>query len=354
MKLWKRILLTAAAVAALGSGGCWTSSETPPPRLIPIGDAMRERAGELKTAWQSFPVRGTVVTAATRRFYRGRDESLFERLSALCVNRLYLELEDRDDLDDLIDSGRLAEIVRAAGEAEIGVEPLLIQRRFMPERYGSVIQRYYQGKSQPLPEAVERILQYNDEAAPEARLAGVAVAASPHTFRRGDDHLPANLLYLWSEDRYGAGGDNDQLLHEWFQLLATVAEQTESRLPLTAAFPAFYRSRAAAGDLSIGSVTDFLGWCDRAWVIGSGTRPSQLLDSLLAALDDAGTGDRRVICGVELAAHLSEESGALRRRDWQDLLRSLKTLSERIGENPAAAGIVLDSWDRLEWLWEQE
>ena len=353
MKRWNRMLLTAAAAVTFGIGGC-CSSETPPPRLIPIGDAMRERAGEMKAAWEAFPIRGTVVTAVTRRFYRGRDESLFERLSALGVNRIYLELDDRDDLDDLIDSGRLAEIVRAAGEVQIGVELLLIQRRFMPERYGSVIERYYQGKSQPLTEAVERILRYNDEAAPEEQLAGVAVAASPHTFRRGDDHLPANLLYLWSEDRYGAGGDNDQLLHEWFRLLASVAEQTESRLPLTAAFPAFYRSRAAAGDLSIGSVTDFLGWSDRAWVIGSGTRPSQLLDSLLASLDDAATGEQRVLCGVELAAHLSEESGALRRRDWQDLLRSLKTLSERMRENRTAAGIVLDSWDRLEWLWEQE
>ena len=354
MRLWKRMLLTAAAVMAVGIGGCWSSSETPLPRLIPVGDAMRERGEELKTAWQSFPIRGTVVTAATRRFYRGRDESLFERLSILGVNRLYLELEDRDDLDDLIDSGRLAEIVRAAGEAEIGVEPLLIQRRFMPERYGSVIRRHTQGERQPLLEAVACILRYNDEAAPEAKLAGLAVAASPHTFRRGDDHLPANLLYLWSEDRYGAGGDNDKLLHEWFQLLAEVAGMTASHLPLTASFPAFYRSRAAAGDLTIGSVTDFLGWSDRAWVIGSGSRPSQLLDSLLASLDDAATGEQRILCGVELAAHLSEESGALRRRDWQDLLRSLKTLSEKIRDNRAAAGIVLDSWDRLEWLWEQE
>ena len=353
MKFFGYCLAAAALLTALFASGCTSTPEPPPPTLAPISSNMRQRAAEWNAVWQDFSIRGVVITPVTRNFYRNRDDRLIERIAMLGVNQLYLPVQNRGDLDDLIESGRLGALVRQAAAAGIGTELVLIQQDFMPQRYGSVIRRRRSGNSEPLPEAIDRILQYNANAAPEEQLVGVTVAASIHTFTPGAENLPANLLYLWHPGRYGIGSDNDLLMAEWFQLLTRISRQTARKLPLTAAFPVFYQTRAAAGELSAGSVADFLELCDRAWVIGTGTRPSAMLSSLRQAADSVRE-DRRVICGTRLASHLSEDSGALRRRDWQDLVRSMTSQANALKDCGSAAGMVVDSWDELEWLWEQE
>ncbi len=236
-----------------------------------------------------------------------------------------------------------------AAQRSIGCEVALPQSKFVQRRSGNVFQREF-GEERPLFAAVEALRGFNDSLDDGARLAGVTILAEMHRFNLASPELPSNALYLWGDQSYGVGRDNDILMKRMLDDFRLCKELAGAKLPLTLAVPAFYHERAAAGDLSCGKISDFLAVADRVVVFGHGSRPTDFLESVTTELKEGAA--KKILIGVNLAGHASSNNIELRRRDWDDMAKIAEFLSTRARRYPSFDGLVLGPFKTLELLWE--
>ena len=348
MNVWKLGLIAALCCTVFGFG-CRTEKPVPPP-VPPITGEMERSAADFAAAWQSDECRGVLLCEADFRFYTGRWDVLLTRIGKLGVNRLYVQIPSFAVWEDFEFRQAFQALVVAASERQVAVEAYLQQFDFMPERYGSVLTRKRAGDKNPLLDIARELVHFQQKLPGDVRLAGVTLRCSVDRFTRQCVKMPANALFFWSDDAYGTAKDNDGLMREWFEHLEGFRKVLDNAMPLTVAVPAFYHERAAAKDLSCGTIQDFLAAADQVIVCGMGSRPSAFAASLAEELRSAGEEDaKRVICGVEMASHISENGDALRRRDWADFVRIITFLKK---EN-ASGGFVMMPWSNLELLWER-
>jgi hypothetical protein len=336
-------------IAALALSGCRSASPYADFPVVPVDAEMRARAAAWRKVLPKAPICGVEVGPETQLFYAGRVGLLIERLRELGINRIYLTMESIEFLDENEDA--VAELVTAAAAAGIKSELYLPQRHYLPRRDGSVWRRKL-SSSDPLSPVAGAILDFNAGLPDAAKLAGVTVKVEIHTFTKGSRELPSNALYAWSDEAYGVGQDNDMLM----RLLLDGLEKFRGRLgpdfEYTVAIPDFYHDQAAAGKLSCGSIVDFLRIADRVIITGAGRRPSDFALSVVTEFQVSGTHDGRLLLGVGLASHASENQQTLRRRDWPDVVNIIEHLAEKAGKYPSFGGTVFSPWRNLELLWE--
>ena len=56
------------------------------------------------------------------------------------------------------------------------------------------------------------------------------------------------------------------------------------------------------------------------------------------------------IVGINLAEHTSVDTGALRRRDWNDLMRAMRYILNDFGKHPSFEGFLIAPFSALEFL----
>ena len=111
----------------------------------------------------------------------------------------------------------------------------------------------------------------------------------------------------------------------------------------------FYHELAEAGKLPLGRVTDFCAISSRVLLLDSGNKPTvaaQVVENELAVMPKGASA----LIGINLAGHTSVDSGALRRRDWNDLMRAMRYLLGRFERHSAFEGFVLAPFAALEFI----
>ncbi len=329
--------------------GCRSQDGTPVP-IPEVTSELAERGRSLSDAMASAPVRGTVLHPRQWLLYRTRPTELAERAAALGLNRLYFVAppETISDLDSA--SGELlGDLAKAAKDASVECEIMLLQRDYVPRRFGTVLQRKF---SEPRPLHAAALKLAGFLAGRGSAFSGVTVSSEVHMFTLASPELPSNAIYLWSDRAYGVGRDNDILIR---QLLVDLADfrQTLGTFcsRFTVAVPDFYHDRTEDGDLSCGSVGDFLKVADAVMVIGSGNRPTECLESVMSEMSARDVRPGSLLMGIFLAEHSSDNRAALRRRDWADFVKIVAFLREHVQEKQAFAGMVIAPWNNLELLW---
>ena len=116
--------------------------------------------------------------------------------------------------------------------------------------------------------------------------------------------------------------------------------------------------RYPAGIFSDAAESAFSGLASKASTAGtrvqSGAlrgidKPSEaakVVENELAAIPRGNTA----LVGISLAGHTSVDSGALRRRDWNDFMRATRYVLERFERHPSFEGFVIAPFSALDFV----
>jgi hypothetical protein len=86
-----------------------------------------------------------------------------------------------------------------------------------------------------------------------------------------------------------------------------------------------------------------------AYLVNSGNLPSQLAAGVENELKAAAPGSK-VLISIPLAHHVSENSGGLRRRDWNDFMHALNYSADKFKKHRSFGGIIISPLALVEFL----
>ena len=337
---------------ALLFAGCVREAVPEFRELPPETEQVKKRAASLAALWGRDAVRSVLLQEQDLRYYRNDRDGLTARLKAMNVNHACLVVESPEILESRSSREDLTGMITAMAGAGISSDVVLPQYAFLRTRPANSLIRWFSGDETPLDEAVSCVVRMRDCLPDNVPAPGLTVWAGLHRLTRNNEALPPGTIYRWSESDYGAGSDNDLLMKKFIADLAVWRERAHKQnVRFSVAIPAFYHARARAGELSRGLVSDFLTAADTVLVIGYGEKPSEYLRSLQDVLKSDSSG--RIRCGMVLAGHMSDNTGALRRRSWQDFFQILSVMHQNCGSAAGYGGMVLVPWQSVELLQER-
>ena len=348
MKNMKHAIGALLAVLCLGGAGCVSTPERPArqlilPELEAPREVQRQRAADFRKLTAKVRLRGVgVYLSAVRRLTLPVDE-LLDRIAALGFNRIYCYVSSESQLDEFFQ-----DFIAKSVDRGLPVEVVLNQRDFYFRSTGNKIVRLFRPNYLRVDDAAGLLARFDAMSPANAKLAGVTVIIEPHLFTASNPDTPPDSLYYWSDKTFGSDLDNAMLMKDSLERLRR-AKIKAGHLPLTCAAADFYHELATEGKLPEGKVTDFCAISDRVLLLDSGNKPSEaakVVENELAAIPRGNTA----MVGIALAAHTSVDTGELRRRDWNDLMRAMRYLLGRFGKHPSFEGFLLAPFSSLEFV----
>lgn len=331
----------------------FTACTTVPPEPVAKSTpAVRARGEELAKLLETLPFRATVLEFSTLLLPdEAAADLLCSKIKELGFNHLLIRLSSLDE----IRSHELRMLIDAANRQSLLLEPLLLQTDFVTRHRGNAFKRMFLAESPTLIDAVRELVIRNQRAPENQKIAGIAVSIAPHLFTENNPNRPQGLLYAWDPARFGAGLDNDQIIRQTFRMLSDIEAQC-APLPLIVGVPDFYHELAESQKISKGTLSDFFNLSPRHPIImleNSGNKPSELVNTVQTELNCPKARGRLVI-GINLAEHTAVNTGALRRRDWNDFLRSLRYAVTQFQKCKNFNGLVLGPFSMIETLQQEE
>lgn len=339
-------------VCAMFGFGCANSGTGEEREIVyaqPRADAatMAERQKELSAALAPCDVRGLAFFPETlQKRYLDAPEEFLKQAEQFGFNRFYVYLTAPSTLE----LPGLTRFFVAAGNAGFPVEAVLRESNHAIGRSGNWLVRCFLSSGTSLEAMLEEIRAFEEESQ-SFRFSGVTVIAEPHRFTMSNIHRPKDLVYAWSESTYGPGLDNDRIMKLTLDRLASFSRML-GETPFTVAIPDFYQELTDDGRLTCGSIEDFEQFSSKVLILNAGNKPTEMIESVRNELQK-GRPDSLLV-SVTLAEHTSVSSGALRRRNWSDLTRSLVHAISDWKELPSFSGIVLGPFSQIETLHQEK
>ena len=336
------------AVLCLCGSGCVSTPERPAPQfMLPELEAskevQRQRTEEFRQLTAHVKVRGVGIHIFAVRRSKVPLEELLDRITALGFNRIFCYVSSEKQLDDFF-----REFVAAANRRGLPVEVMLNQRDFYFRPTGNKIVRFFRPNYLRIDDAVEQLARFDAESPSDAKIAGVTAIIEPHLFTASNPDIPPDAIYYWSDKTFGSDLDNAMLMNATLEILRE-SKAKAAHLPFTCATADFYHELAVEGKLPQGKITDFCAISKRVLVLDSGNKPSQaakLVENELAAIPKGNTA----MVGINIAGHTSVDSGALRRRDWNDFMRAMRYMINGFSKHSAFEGFVIAPFISLEFI----
>ena len=281
--------------------------------LLPVNQAQKgivlQRAAALRRVLAPLELRGAGITLNAYRNRLLPAPEMMKLVKELGFNRIYCRITSETELSE-----DLKELLEAAANAKLPVELMLCQGDFKHRFRGNALVRSFLPQFRTLPDLARDIVDFNNALPEKCRLAGVTVRFEPHLFSsiNGADKIPG-MLYIWNNASFGPGLDNDKLV----QLCIAQLQQMKlnlKNLPLAVELPDFYPRWVKEGKLTRGRARDFKA-VGKVMIQCSGNLPSELV----SFSREAFAGEKKMSAVIPLASHTSVRSGALRRRNWNDL-----------------------------------
>lgn len=340
-------------LGVLLAAGC---ASAPPPEKAdePTPEELRiaARSAELAELMRPLPIRTTMLKLPASPLAPEEAHRLLRTIQECGFNRLALTVDRLSAFEDPGEDDALEGLLTAAAEYDVPVELVLRQKDFVRQFRGNAFLRLFRSETANLPEAAGIAAEFIADQEEAVRPVGVTVVIEPHLFTSGAVGRPQGELFAWSEKSYGPGLDNDQLmttaLNELSESVAALAP-----LPVAVGIADFYQEKAAAGELSRGTMEDFLKIAPQVVIYNSGNKPSELFKTVEDELA-AASRENSVLIAVTIAPHTAITSGALRRRDWRDLTRALNYAIEKWQAYPAFGGLVVGPFPLIELLLAEE
>ena len=344
MRVWSMGL---AALALLAGGCVATPERTAQPLILPVLEAPKElqaeRAAAFRQLTSNIRLRGVGVHLYWMRRSEVPHEEVMNRIQSLGFNRIYCYLSTEQQLDD-----KFREFIVEANRRSIPVEVVLNQRDFYFRRTGNNVIRLFRPNYLRIDDAAEAVAKFDAKSGDDAKLAGITAIIEPHLFVMTNPDTPPDAIYSWSDKTFGDGLDNAMLMRETLERLRQIRDRAPS-LPLTCAAADFYHELAVEGKLPVGKVSDYCAIAPRLLLVDSGNKPTvaaDMVENELAAMPENSVA----MVGINLAGHTSVDSGELRRRDWNDLMRAMRYLLGRFEKHPQFEGFILAPLASLEFV----
>lgn len=334
------LILFAAGCSSSGTG---TGIVYAPPRADAA--TMEQREADLAKTIAPCKIRGLIFRPEElREHHFDTPEAFPDAMRAFGFNRLYLLLDAPGSLK-IERLGTLLEHCYAAG---IPVEAVLAESAYVLGHRGNAFQRMLFPAGTSLDEMGGILRKFESKS---FRFSGVTVLAEPHLFTKSAANRPKELVYAWDEKTFGPGLDNDMVMKITLEKLAAFGKTLDGT-PLTVAIPDFYEELVMEKKLSRGSAADFAKISPKVMILDSGNKPSEVLEAVRNELADASPGS--LLVAIPLAEHTSITSGALRRRDWADYVRSIGFAVAEWKRAPSFGGIMLGPLSRIETLLQEK
>lgn len=334
-----------AVIIMLITGGCSTPPRHVTPGATPANitesHVSAARVKQFKAVTRTFPERGVGIypEAFENRF---STEAVAGRIAALGFNRAYCCITTESALNDYF-----IELLRNLEKRDIPAEIVIFQRDYYRVYHSNRLLRPLLPTYPTLHDVAKKVIDFCNDLPEDVRKpAGLTIVVEPHFYTNANVERSHGKLYAWSENRYGIGQDNDMLMRDTYTQLKEIA-QLPGLPPLKLAIHDFYHQNAAEGKLSIGTIADFqkLG---QVMVINSGNVPTQLVKKVEDELK--ASGSKPILLVISLAGHVSENTGKLRRRDWNDFCRALDYAGQNFRKYPSFGGVVVAPLAVIEFL----
>jgi len=337
-----------AAILALFAAGCSSSGTgtgvvCAPPDVDSA--TMARRTAELAKTIAPCKVRGLELRPEDlRQNHLDTPEAFLGFVRKMGFNRIYLMLDSPEALE--VDG--LDDLFKAAAASGIPVVAVLPESAYVLGHQGYWFQRFFHSAGTTLEQMLKKLRNFETR---EFHFAGVVVLAQPHLFTALNRDRPKELIYAWSDKTFGPGLDNDMLMKLTLEKLANFRQEL-APTPLTVEIPDFYEELVMNGQLSHGSVADFKKNASQVIILDAGNKPSEVLEAVRNELKNAPPDS--LLVAIPLAEHTSVTSGALRRRNWPDYIRSLGYAVTRWKDAPAFGGVVLGPLFQIETLLQEK
>ena len=281
--------------------------------LLPVNQVQKkivlQRAAALRRVLAPMELRGAGITLNAYRNRLLPAPQMMKLVKELGFNRIFCHITSETELSE-----DLKELLSAAADAGLPVELTLRQGDFRQRFRGNALVRTLLPQFRTLPDLARDIVEFNSALPEKCRLAGVTVRFEPHLFSSANeaDKIPG-MLYIWNNDTFGPGLDNDKLVKLCINQLQLMKTNLKG-LPLSVELPDFYPRWVKEGKLTSGRARDFKA-VGKVMIQCSGNLPSELV----TLSREAFAGEKKMSAVIPLAGHTSIRSGALRRRNWSDL-----------------------------------
>ncbi len=308
-----------------------------------------QKAAALAEKITAFAIRGTVLDRST--LLLREPELLVERLKHLGFNRVFFHLSPEEEIDETI--AVFNALCRRAG---VDVYACFRQSDAVYKPAAGAFWRKCTAKEVTLAAVAAEFAEKNRELPEEQQFKGVVLVMTPHLFTPSVPFRPANCPYAWDSKRFGAGLDNEALMNYSIREVENAAAAV-APLPVMVQIPDFYYNWVKSGKLPAGTLLKFStsgnGKARELVLLNSGNKPSELFSKVEAGLKSTPAAVP-VLVAVNLAPHTAVTKGELRRRNWGDLVRSIRYAAGRYRGSRDISGVILGPYSRLEILLEEK
>ena len=347
---FSKFYLSAPLFALFLVCGCSsTESVKVPVKAAKESPQLEQRADALKKKISHFAVRGIVLDTNSIR-YRNMEQTV-ERLRKMGFNRVLFGLQE-GDLAYGSDATEFFGLCRRAG---IDVYGLLRQTDAVYKPSNNLFMRKFFDEKVTLAGVTAGFAKQNRFLSEEKRLKGFVLSMTPHLFNSSDPARPSGCPYSWGDSRFGTGLDNESLICFSIREVEE-AVRAAAPLPVMVQIPDSYYGFVNAGKLPKGLLDRFAlsGEKKRELILlNSGNKPSELFKRVESGLKEV-PGEIPLLTAVNLAPHTAVVKGELRRRDWNDMVRSISYAVTKYRGHRKMTGLILGPFDRLELLLEEK
>ena len=316
-------------------------------KIADISPIMLERAAEFKKAIQTdgkYRSGAYIYTKRSIADYTKEPEKLAARLKILGITDVYLACDKALSGEDDNQLKWQRTFIRTAHEYGMKVHALRLSSARL---YVNNEKLYSDCKS---------IIDYNYSVKKTERFDGVSADLEPHIMKKGFVDYPKDFNLYWSNDNYGIGKDNDQLLKRTVEVMK-IAKKELKPLTLNQAVGFFFQPRVNNGLLQHGGADEFLKYCDNIIVMAYNFRMTRIWEMAEPILKAAGDKTQSVSVCVKTSMETVGDEGpvtSLQPHGWNNLIKTMDFLIEKGSEYPTFRGVDIFEFQGFEKMWTKE
>ena len=335
-----------SAVFAVVLCGCVsTPVASQKPAALPVDRVSENTAASRRMAFRNAlgtrEIHGVVVYPGSWHEYSS--SSVIAKAAAYGFNRIYFVITSEAELDD-----KLRELVSDAAKAGIASHIVLRERDFVKYPRGNAFVRSFKPEYPQIPGAGKLVQDFNDSLEEgKGGISGITVLIEPHRLNSREQYSGASgSCFIWQEDTFGAGLDNDMLMKK---SLANAAEVAKLKIPFTPAIADFYHEWSVDGKLTQGRISDIekLSETGSVLLLSSANKPGMIAESMKNEFLACKCGITPVIL---VADHLSVDSVKFRRRTFSDFLRGVSYGRDKMVNKKQCRGFITGPLRALEYM----
>lgn len=283
---------------------------------------------------------GVYISDDVVKIYEHRPKVLAARCMLLGVTDAYIYVK-YDELKTYDYSTMLRNVVKGLHAAGIRVQAVIVDPAI------------YSFKTELIAKYIQQIKDFNAKYDEETKFDGISIDIQPDNFIRNSETYNYGVLYRWSNDNYGKGGDNDMLMKQCFAILEK-AKQNVNQMSLAQTISHYYDTETTNGALTVGKIDNFLKYADTIRVIANSSDRRDIWDYASQVILKS-TKAQSVVISVKTSKSIHGDKIrdiSLSWKSWGKIVKDLEFVADIAGKHASFRGLAFHDYEGLEKAWE--